>query len=162
MGASQDVTFPSDRYILSMTLAISPGAYTYPRVSPDGSNIALEARADEQDLWTWNVARESMTRFTVGPAIDMYPTWTSNGQSLLFASTRSGPFTIYSRSATGTGEVVSVSDQAMHVPAAVTPDGVSLLFRVVGNPGNVITSDIGILRLDDPADARPLLNSEFD
>ena len=143
-------------------LDIPPGAYTYPRLSPDGSTIALEARADDQDLWMWNVARESMTRFTVDPAIDVYPTWTSDGQTLLFASTRSGPFMIYKRSATGTGEVVSVSDQAMQIPAAVTPDGVSLLFRLVDNAGNVIRSDIGILRLADPTDTRPLLDSEFD
>ena len=35
-------------------------AYSGARMSPDGSQIALEIRDQESDLWIWDVAREQL------------------------------------------------------------------------------------------------------
>ena len=41
-------------------------SYTYPRISPDGARIALDIRDEEFDIWTWDLARESLTPLTSG------------------------------------------------------------------------------------------------
>lgn len=110
----------------------------------------------------WSVERESMTRLTVDPAIDLYPTWAPDGQTVLFASTRAGSVMTYSMPASGIGAPAAVGEEAMRFPVEVTPDGLFLLFRVINNVGQGVSSDVGMMRLDNPADSRLLLDSEFD
>lgn len=48
-------------------------AYIYPRISPDGTRVALSINDQGQDIWTWNFARQTLTRLTFGPGQDSYP-----------------------------------------------------------------------------------------
>ncbi len=43
-------------------LAAEPRACTYPRVSPDGTRLALDVRDQENDIWIWDFVRETLTR----------------------------------------------------------------------------------------------------
>jgi hypothetical protein len=47
-------------------------AYFYPRLSPDGTRVALDIRDQENDLWMWDLARETLTRLTFGSAYEFY------------------------------------------------------------------------------------------
>ena len=72
-------------------LAAEPRSYTDPRVSPDGSRIALTVRdPDNPDIWVGNVARETLTRLTFDAVLDDAPLWTENGSRIVFRSGREG------------------------------------------------------------------------
>ena len=57
-----------DRQGREEPLKAPPRAYLYPRLSPDGTRVALDVRDQEQDIWIWDLARETLTRFTFDPA----------------------------------------------------------------------------------------------
>jgi hypothetical protein len=41
-------------------------AYASPRLSPDGTRVALSIEDQENDIWIWDFGRETLTRFTFG------------------------------------------------------------------------------------------------
>ena len=61
-------------------LSVKSDLYNYARVSPDGSQIALDVSGLNRDIWIWDVASERLTRLTDGPNEDMLPVWSSDGQ----------------------------------------------------------------------------------
>ena len=65
-----------------------PRGYTYPRLSPDGTRVAIDVRDQEIDIWIWDLVRETLTRLTFDPAQDEYPVWTHDGRQVFFASFR--------------------------------------------------------------------------
>ena len=68
----------------------APSAYIHPRLSPDGTRVALDIRDQEADIWIWDLAREILTRLTFGPALDSIRVWTPDGQNVIFSSAQSG------------------------------------------------------------------------
>src|SRR5262249_44377716 len=83
-------------------LKAPPRNYIYPRLSPDGSRIALDIRDQDNDIWLWDVARETLTRLTSDPALDRFPVWTPDSQRVIFSSDRTGILNLYSQAAAGT------------------------------------------------------------
>ena len=71
-------------------VAAPPRAYVYPRLSPDGTRVALSAADQEQDIWSWDLKQRTLTRFTFDPAFDSFPEWTPDGRQLFFESRRTG------------------------------------------------------------------------
>jgi len=104
-----------------------PRAYAIPRLSPDGTRVALDIRDQENDIWIWDLARETLTRLTSDPALDGEPIWTPDGRRLLFSSSRTGLPNLYGQAADGTGTADRLTTIAIQ-PTSVTPDGA----RVVG------------------------------
>jgi serine/threonine-protein kinase len=108
-------------------LSAPPLSYRYPRISPDGERVAVEAVVD---IWIWDLTRKTQTRFTFDPALDQYPVWTPDGQRLLFRSERNGPHNIYWQAANGTGAVERLTESSNEqAPYSVSPDGTRLVFR---------------------------------
>jgi serine/threonine-protein kinase len=106
-------------------------AYYYPRLSPDGTRVALDIRDQEgADIWIWDLARQTLTRLTFDPAAESYPVWSPDSQRLIFASTRSGQNNLYWQAADGTGAPERLTDSRnQQFPSAMTPDGTEILFR---------------------------------
>ena len=81
-----------------------PGTYLAPRLSPDGSVLAV-TRADPQtgsaDVWIMDSARNSESRFTFDPAFDFHPVWSADGKRILFSSNRTGAFNLFEKEVTG-------------------------------------------------------------
>ena len=84
-------------------IAAPPRAYVGPRISQDGTRIAVEIRDQENDIWLWDLTRPALSRLTFDPAIDRDPVWTPDGRQIIFASSRTGAFDLYARAADGTG-----------------------------------------------------------
>jgi serine/threonine protein kinase/Tol biopolymer transport system component len=82
----------------------SAGVYYAPRISPDGSGIAI-ARVDppNSDIWLYELGRRVMTRLTFDPGFNNYPVWSPDGKWLAFSASRSGPRNIYIRPSSSTG-----------------------------------------------------------
>ena len=105
-------------------IAAPPREYFYPRVSPDGTRVAIDVRDQEQDIWIWDFTVETLTRLTLDPALDVYGHWTADGERVLFSSQRSVPVSLYWKTADGTGEAERLTESEISlVINAVTPDG---------------------------------------
>jgi len=119
-----------------------PRAYTIARLSPDGTRIALDIRDQEQDIWVWDLARQTLTRLTVDPATDWSPLWTPDSRRILFSSARAGPPSIYWQAADGTGAVERLTNSPVAQFAhSLTPDGTrGLLFETGPKTGPDIVS----------------------
>jgi Tol biopolymer transport system component len=68
-----------DRQGREEPLGVPPRAYGDPRLSPDGTQVAVGAIEQEVDIWLWDLARPTLTRLTVDPAVDLWPVWTPDG-----------------------------------------------------------------------------------
>ena len=51
-----------DRQGKKEPLALAPGRYGYPRISPDGTRVALDIPGANRDIWIWNLQRPSLTK----------------------------------------------------------------------------------------------------
>jgi len=135
-----------------------PRAYLYPRLSPDGTRVALDIRDQDNDIWIWNIGRETLTRFTVDPALERFPVWMPDGRRLVFASDRGGVSNIFSQAtdATETAERLLESAETQ-VPMSVSPDGRRIVIRQgIGN-----TNDLIALSLEGDRGTEMLVNSAF-
>ena len=79
-------------------------AYIEPRLSPDGSRIAVAIADQDNDIWLWDLTRGGpLTRLTIDPSLDQHPIWTVDGQRIVFASLRGGAQNLWVQAADGTG-----------------------------------------------------------
>ena len=142
-------------------LPAPPRAYTYPRISPDGTRVALDIRDQDNDIWTWDwdLERRTLTRLTFDAGGDEYPVWAPNGRSLFFGSGSTLAQNVFVQPADGTGRperlTESPSDQD---PQTIAPDGRLLVFR----ESNLSrATDLMLLGLEPSQPARPLMKTMF-
>lgn len=79
-----------DRQGREEPIAAPPRPYIYPRLSPDGTQIALDIAEENRDIWVWDLARGTLTRLTFDPTPDLAPVWTPDGRRIIFSSDRGG------------------------------------------------------------------------
>ena len=103
-------------------------AYVSPRISPDGTRLAVDVRDQEDDIWIWNFAGETLTRVTFDPGRDSAPVWTPDGRRLAFSSTRdkTGLGRVFWQVSDGTGNAEPLGHNGL--PSSISPDGAHLLF----------------------------------
>ena len=148
-----------DRTGKEEAIAASPRAYNHPRLSPDGTRVALFSNDQENDLWIWDLRRVMLSRLTLDPAVDSFPVWTRDGARIVFSSNRGGSLNLWSQAADGTGaaERLTTSPNDQRV-TGITPDGTTVVFdEAVPAMGR----DLLQLALDPPRRAIPLLQTKF-
>ena len=131
------------------------GEYATPRLSPDGTRVALAIRRDgEIHIWVHDIERDTQSRVT-HEASNNWPDWTPDSQRLVFSSGRRGPSSIWWKQASGAGEARQLSNTAGVQYAVSVADRLAVAaFFQVDSGG---TRDIWILPLDGEATARPLI-----
>jgi Tol biopolymer transport system component len=83
-----------------------PGLYFNLALSPvDDKQVAVD-RTDPQtrtnDIWLFDLTRNGVSsRFTTDPAGDSYPLWSPDAKRIVFASYRTGSWSLYEKSASG-------------------------------------------------------------
>lgn len=99
-------------------------AYAYPRLSPDGTRVALDIRDRTNDIWLWDLRRATLTRLTFDPGQDTYPVWAPDGRRLIFSSPIGSQRNVVWQAADGTGaaELLNKSPN-VQFPYAISPDG---------------------------------------
>ena len=66
-------------------------AYGLPRVSPDGTRLAIGVRDQgNTEIWIWDLARETLRRLTFAPGMDGLAVWTPDSRRIIFMSDRTG------------------------------------------------------------------------
>jgi serine/threonine protein kinase/Tol biopolymer transport system component len=110
-------------------IAIEPRPYLDPRISPDGSRLAISA---DGDIWIWTFSRQVLTRFTQTKGSETNPIWTSDGRHLVFDSNEGSGRVIVRRAADGTGAAAVILGVPGGYPETLSPDGRYLVYHSAG------------------------------
>lgn len=129
--------------------------FRLPAVSPDERQLAVVvAENGNGDIWTYDLARNALSRLTVDSANDSYPLWTPNGERIVFSSDRRDGGGLWWREANGTGQAEPLITGIENArPYAFTPDGVQLVYEAAG--------DLFLFTLDVDTSPQPLIQTEF-
>jgi eukaryotic-like serine/threonine-protein kinase len=146
-------------------LSAAPDTYWMFRISPDGTRVALTVGANpRQDIWIWDVARETRTRLTLDEGTDnSNPLWTTDGKRIVYTSSRQNTLLgdLYWRAADSTGEVEKLASSPGRglYPFSWSNDGKTLLlWELTLNPVN---TDIGMLSTEGGHTRKPLLQEKY-
>ena len=118
-----------DRQGAEEPLDAQPRPYIHPRVSPDGTRLAVAIEDEEPDIWVWDFTRRTLDRLTSDPAPDFSPVWTDSRHLAYFSGREGGG--VFWQPVDGAGGEERLS--AGGPPFGVTPDGGQVLFGTVGN-----------------------------
>jgi len=87
-----------------------PTRQAAPVLSPDNRKLAV-ANMYDFDLWLYDLDRDTHTRLTFNPALQLPSSWTA-GNEVLYASNRDGSWDIFSKPSDGSGEAAPL----VHTP----------------------------------------------
>jgi Tol biopolymer transport system component len=143
-------------------IAALPNNYAQPKISPDGTRLALSA-GSPRNIWVWDIVRKTLTRLTFEKAAAQQPIWTPDGKRIAYYSAYEAPNVgVYWRAADGTGEsekLVSATDgQLQLAPYSWSSDGKTLAMTEVFSSSRM---DIGILSMEGVRTRKPLLQTEY-
>jgi Tol biopolymer transport system component len=130
------------------SVAAPARAYMFPRLSPDGRRVAVTITEQENQIWLYDLSRETLTRSTFEGTQNYNPLWTPDGKRIAFESNRAGPINIFWQLADGSGgfERLTTSEY-LNAPMSWSPDGRLLNFIGIDPTTGV---DIWVLRMGDP------------
>jgi eukaryotic-like serine/threonine-protein kinase len=135
----------------AMTLAIEVSEQLLaPRLSPDGRSIAMQKGTD---IWTLDLARDALTRLTLGEGVPYAPVWSHDGSRLFFSSVDA----ISWRAVDGRGNVEQLI-RGSFVPTSASSDGKTLVFSRLSERGGW---DVGTISLEGDGEPRVVLGTRF-
>jgi Tol biopolymer transport system component/tRNA A-37 threonylcarbamoyl transferase component Bud32 len=145
-----------DRSGKAEPLPLPPASYLYPRLSPDGRQLAVEIEGPNHDFYVYDFDRDVMTKMTTdGESHD--PVWTPDGKRLAYRSWQYGGMTMWWMPADRSAGAERLTMGTRHSPVAFSPDGRFLAF----DDKNPETSDDArVLALDDRS-VRPVADTRF-
>jgi serine/threonine-protein kinase len=139
--------------------AAPPRNYAFPRLSPDGTRLAIYIPDQEIDIWLWDLARATLTRATFDPGVEVFPVWSPDGRQLLFSSSRADAVNLFAQAADNSGAVTRLtkSPNIQHA-TSVSPDGTRLVFT---ETALTTGQDVMQLQLDGTHAVTPLVQTPF-
>jgi serine/threonine-protein kinase len=130
--------------------------YTALRISPDGTRAALEIRDQENDIWIWDIGRDTLSRLSIGPAREWWPVWLDN-RRVLFGSNQAGTSSVYLQAIdSGSAPQQITNAPRDQMPTSASPDGKQIIFDENNTTFDVMTIPTG------GGQPVPLLQSNFD
>ena len=163
-----------DQHGQAQALSLTPRPYDFPRVSPDGTRLAIAVRTErekgivEHDLWVYELRTGAGIRLTQ-QGDNRLPLWSADGQRIVFSSTDDA-HPPAGNSGTWFGNLFQVRADGSHEPERLTKtpenqalsgmsaDGREMFYtRVVNN------SEWHVMRVsvDKPNEATPITSGKF-
>ena len=123
-----------DRNGKETPLPAPPDNYDIARISPDGERIAMEVG---NEIWVWSVRNNNFARMPSFGEPVRAPTWTPDGQRIVFVVGSGDRTGLYSISADGSGDFQEVYRRPAGAmfPSGFTPDGSELLIAMDSSSG---------------------------
>ena len=153
-----------DRQGHEQPINVPPRAYAYARLSPDGTQVALDVREDLNDVWIWDFVRQTLTRLTRDPGLNRGPIWTPDGRHVVFSVGSDAGEPIFWHRADGSGSserLTQVSGRSdTHGPESFSPDGTRLVFTH-SRSGGAPPYNIGVMTLTGDRKVEMLLNEDY-
>jgi Tol biopolymer transport system component len=120
--------------------AAPPDQYDEIRLSPDGARVAvrmIQGQATTGDIWIRDLARGINSRFTFGPADNVWPVWSPDGSRIAYGSSRGGEYHTVIRWASGTGGEDSLAHEpgGNDGPSDWSADGRTMALTRLGGSG---------------------------
>jgi serine/threonine-protein kinase len=145
-GATQQLAI-FDRAGNAEPLSIPLGSYSQPRVSPDGTRVAVGVDdGKERQVWIYGLSKTfAPRRLTLG-GDNSLAEWSQDGQRVAFQSTREGDAAIWWQRADGTdtpSRLTRPEKGVAQVPQAFSPDGRHLILDQV-TAGQVTMWDLSM------------------
>jgi serine/threonine-protein kinase len=139
-------------------LDMPPRTYRYPRVSHDGTRVALDVQDEDRDVWVWPFASRTLTRLTLEASQEQYALWTPDDARIVFSSSQGGVPNLYWQPANGTGKMERLTESLNpQFPQAITRDGRLIFREQVPNDG----SNLIIMALQGDRSPKPLVATRF-
>ena len=82
--------------------------YSTLKISPDGKKLAVTiwlSNFSTSNLWVFDLARGIKSRLTFSTAMDVHPSWSPDGKTIVFDSNRDGTFHLYQVASDGSKAV---------------------------------------------------------
>jgi eukaryotic-like serine/threonine-protein kinase len=137
-----------------------PRQYSDTRLSPDGRRLAVHLSDEQNDVWTSDVSRGTLTRLSFGAGEDETPAWSPDGRWLAYSGACEDDALrcVYRRLADGSDQarVLWQGNEHVHVNDW-SPDGGTLVLDVVHAERR---SDLMLLSADG-GELRPYLATTF-
>lgn len=128
-------------------------SYNTPRVSPDGTRLAVTiglVTGSDNDIWIYDLRSTSFNRLTFEKSI-FAPVWSRDGKSIYYASAIGGKEGLMVKPADGSSSgTYLITGKIPRFPNSISPDGSQLIFSTLGGPseGDIYVLDVS--RRKDP------------
>jgi len=85
-----------------------PADMSSARISPDGSTVATDPGdpAGGKDIWLFDLARGTPTKFTFGPEVIAWPVWSGDGSRIAFGTAGEGARRVKASNGIGAAEAL--------------------------------------------------------
>ena len=122
-----------DRKGIEQPVNAPPHNYVLPKVSPDGKHVAAWIEEADNQIWVYDLGRDTLTRLTFEGSSNIDPIWTPDGKQIVFKGTGNRLFWQPADGSAGAEPLTSSELAANNVPGSWTPDGQVLTFMEI-NP----------------------------
>jgi serine/threonine-protein kinase len=149
-----------DRKGKAEPLAAAPNNYSDPRISPDGTRLAMVVHNGyNRDIWIRDLIYGALTRLTFdAPAL--YSLWTPDGKGIVFFSAPEGRSGVYWKAADGTGKDELLLSGSHLIPSSWSGDGKTLVLAELGLASGTVSTDIGALPMEGDRKYKRLLQGK--
>ncbi|MFN0110172.1 MAG: protein kinase domain-containing protein, partial [Blastocatellia bacterium] len=154
-----------DRSGRQLSLIGTPGYYRWLNLSPNGAQVILERFEPQKagnDIWSFDLARETLDRLTASASATNYPLWSPDGKQISFGSNQEGAWAIWKRGMNGNDdkeELVFKEEARSIYQNDWSSDGKYLVYR---KDSEKTAFDLWLLPLFGDRQPKPYLNTQFD
>jgi serine/threonine protein kinase len=139
--------------------ALGSGLYYGPRLSPDGTRLAVDFGDPSRNVWVFDLRRSVKTRLTFGTT-EGAPTWSPDGSRIAFSTLFGGigSSEILAKKTNGEGQNEPLyAPQGLVIPTDWSPDGRFILLDI----NYSVLSEIDVLPLTGDRKPYPFAKSQF-